>query len=515
MKKIFAILLTALMLTGCANNGGSDSDPAFGIDDSSTADTGSAEVSSVESITSTETSSESGSAEIPSVMRLTESNGSGDYEFGVRGADGKIVEIADGVIIDELWDFLCEVERREPLSFDDVPEGADREMVNLPTDHLIMKSVLDGKEYTVLAGYISDSFSNGPDVIIDTPAVIIGGVQNGDRDYVCYEDIRGTGDIQGVFELLLDGLAEKVMLGNDLIQPRSDQKLTATRFEDCEFSGTAVVFDYETRTTTKYSGTLTEEAARELWSLLTEIENTEPIVFDDDDSYGGGGFNGELIVRNSSAGISRRVSDGIFYEHPMEEGGPCIIVIGDKCYYTSNLGDDVFAHNRLAELITEGIAREENIVWSETAEPKPAKSDIVLIENYSNFAWGYQNSGAFVDFEGNIYKFDLSDTDPVSGEEFVKVLEYRHFNDLLGDPVGTFDDIDKLWEIVSLADRISEDAEITKKHEMYDAGQRTLYVLNSEHALVEICSRGDFKRVNTDPHAVQIAIICSMTRIYY
>ena len=134
-----------------------------------------------------------------------------------------------------------------------------------------------------------------------------------------------------------------------------------------------MVYDYKTRTHTKYSGALTEEAARELWSLLTEIENTEPIVFDDDDSYGGGSFNGELIVRNDRAGRSWRVSDGIFYENPVVEGGPGVIVIGNKCYYPSNVGD-VSSLDRLTELITEGIAREENIVWQETVEQL---SDIV------------------------------------------------------------------------------------------------------------------------------------------
>lgn len=516
MKKIFAVLLAVLMLTGCAENSGSDNDSVFGVDSLPTVGAGGAEISSVESTASTEKPSESVvEKKSHSVMWLTESNNSADYEFSVRGADGEIVDIVNSDIIIELWDFLWDIEhQQEPLSIDDVPGGADREMVFLPTDELIMKSVLDGKEYTVRAGYTSDSFSNGPDVIIDTPAVIIEGIQNGDINTVCYEDIRGIGDFKGIFELLLDGLAERAKKG-DYIPPeqRDKKKITDTRFEDCEFSGTAVVYDYKTRTHTKYNGTLTGEAARELWSLLTEIENTEPIVFDDDDSYGGGSFNGELIVRNNRAGISRRISDGIFYEHPMEEGGPCVIVIGNKCYYPSNVGGDVSSRDRLTELITEGIAREENIVWSETAEPKPAKSDIVLIENYSNFAWGYQNSGAFVDFEGNIYEFDLSDIDPVSGEEFVNVLEYRHFNDLLGDPVGTFDDIDKLWEIVSLADRISEDAEITKKHEMYDAGQRTLYVLNSEHALVEICSSGDYKRVNTDPNAIMVSVIVGLNGI--
>ena len=146
-------------------------------------------------------------------------------------------------------------------------------------------------------------------------------------------------------------------------------------------------------------------------------------------------------------------------------------------------------------------------MWRETAEEVTEKPDIVLVESYHNYAWGYQNAGAFVDLEGNIYKFDLADIDPVCGDEELKVLEYRYLNGLLGDPVGTFGDVEKLCEIADLADQISEDAKIKKEHRAYDAGQSTLYAVTSAHALVEIYSDGDYKRVNTDPNAKKIAKI--------
>lgn len=502
MKKLFAVLLAALMLMGCTKSGGSDSDLIFDGGGTAIVGAGGAEISSVDSLTSSGGSSVSSSEtssvvdNAPSAIRLTENNRWDEYQFSVKSTEGETVDIENNDIIIELWNFLWDAEHvSEPIRFDGLSEGALHETNFLPTDELIMKSVSDGKEYTVRAGYVSEIFSNGSDVITDTPVVIIEGIENGDMDHVCYEDFRG------VFELLLDGLAEKVKLGDDIIEPRGKEKLTNTRFEDCEFSGTAKVFERETLTTTKYSGTLTEEAAREIWSLLTEIENTEPIVFDANDSVGN--YSSVLVVRNTRVNRSWTVADGILYDNPMEEGGPVVVAVGGNYYYTFET-DGVFAHDRLDELIAEGIAREENIVWQETAEPVTAKSDIVLVENYCNYAWGYQNEGALVDLEGNIYKFDLTDIDPVSGEELVKVLEYRHFNNLLGDPVGTFGDVEKLWEIAVLADQISEDADIKEEHKAYDAGQHTLYAMTSEHALVEIYSDGDYRRVNTDPNAKKI-----------
>lgn len=507
MKKIFSVLLAVLMLTGCTKSGGSDSDPVFDGGGTAIAGAGGAEISSVDSsallgvssVSLSEKPSAGGVDNAPSVTRLTENNRWDEYQFSVKSTDGEIVNIENLNIITELWDFIWDFEHAsEPIRFDGLSEGALHETNFLPTDKLIMKSVLDDKEYTIRAGYVSEIFSNGSDVITDTPVVIIEGIENGDMDHVCYEDFRG------VFELLLDGLAEKVKLGDDIIEPRGKEKLTNTRFEDCEFSGTAEVFERETLTTTKYSGALTEEAARELWELLTEIENTEPIVFDDDDSVGASSYS-ELVVRNTRVNKSWTVAEGILYDHPMEDGGSVVVAVGGRYYYSFDIGGGVYVHDRLDELIAEGVAREENIVWQENAESKPTKSNIVLVENYRNYAWGYQNGGAFVDSEGNIYKFDLTDIAPVWGEEFVKVLEYRHFNDLLGDPVGKFDDVEKLWEIVVLADQIPGDAKIKKDHRAYDAGQRTLYAMTSEHALVEIYSDGDYRRVNTDPNAKKIA----------
>lgn len=497
MKKIFAILLAALMLTGCSNSGSFSGSGTVHKESSSS--TGGNEISTV---TGSETSTaagggEKGAGNISSVestssaapinidnpiTRLTDSNRWEDYRYNVKSITGETVDIVNSDIIYELWDHIWGLEHSS------VSYILSEEPDILPTDELIMTSLLDDKEYILRAGYVPESYSSNTFLIIE-------GIESADTKYVCYEDFYR------VFELMFNGLAERAIKGENFESVKD--KITITNFDDCTFTGTAEVFERETLTTTKYSGTLTEEAARKVWELLTEIENTEPIVFDDDDSVGASSYS-ELVVRNTRVNKSWTVAEGILYEHPMEDGGPVVVAVGENYYYTFEI-DGVFAHDRLDELIAEGIAREENIVWRETAEPKSAKPDIVVVENYCNYAWGYQNGGAFVDSEGNIYKFDLTDIAPVWGEEFVKVLEYRHFNDLLGEPVGKFDDVEKLREIAVLADKIPEDAKIKEDHRAYDAGQRTLYAMTSEHALVEIYSDGDYRRVNTDRSAKKIA----------
>lgn len=501
MKKIFAILLTALMLTGCSKNGGSFSGYGSVHNESSSSTSGN-EISTVigsetstaaggdiSSVESTSTTVRSGVYQFPPITRLTESNFCEDYQFSVKSITGETVDTVNSDIIDELWDYIWTAENStEPYSLSEEPDF-------LPFDELIMKNFVDDKDYILRAGYVPESYSENCFLIINE-------IGNGDTKYICYEDYRG------ISELMFDGLAERAKDGKTL--DRAKDKITITNFEDCTFTGKSKIFDRETLTHTQYYGTLTEDAARKIWELLTEIENTEPIVFDDNDTVGS--YGSKVVIRNERAGKTWTVfPEAILYDHPMEDGGACVIVINNNTYHSPNIGGGVYAHDRLLELINEGIAREENIMWQETNDPEPAPtiSEIALICNYTNWAWGYQNDGMVIDLDGYIYKFDLTDTDTVAGEDFVKVLEYRYRNGELGDPSEKLDlkIVDKIRQVPEIADMVSEDAKIKEKHQAYDAGQKTLYALNSDHELIEIQSDGDYKRTNTDPNAKLIAEI--------
>lgn len=501
MKKLFTILLAALTLTGCSKSGGSFSGSGtVHIENSSITQSGeyssatgnetspgsenekTAGGTSSEKVTSVADPINENNA--PSITRLTDIE---EYMFSVNSITGETVDIVNSDIIFELWDFIWEIEHSvKPYTPSEEPEF-------FPTDVLIMTNPADDKEYTLRAGYL-------PETNTEKPFLIIEGIENGDTKYVCYEDFRR------VFELMLNGLAERAGKGASFESVKD--KITISNFEDCTFTGKSEIFDPETRTNTLYSGTLTEDAARKIWELLTEIENTEPIVFDDNDTVGP--YGSEVRIRNEHAGKTRTVyPDAILYDNPMEEGGACVMVLGDNTYSSFDIGGGVYAHDRLIELINEGIAREENIVWQETNDPEPAPtiSKIALVYQYVNYAWGYQNNGMIVDLDGYVYKFDLSDIEPVAGEDFVKVLEYRYLNGKLGDPAEKLEDVDKIRQIPEIADEISYDAKIKEKHQAYDAGQRTLYALNSDHELIEIRSDGDYKRTNTDKNAKKIAKI--------
>ena len=140
-------------------------------------------------------------------------------------------------------------------------------------------------------------------------------------------------------------------------------------------------------------------------------------------------------------------------------------------------------------------------------QPAEERSNIVVVSSYRNWAWGYQHSGTFIDFEGKVYEFDFSDEEIKNDIEFVERLEaYYHSSDLnysqkVSDPA-------LVSEIAALSDLISPNAEITKEHAAYDAGQNTIYLLNSENELVKIYSDGDYTEINTDKHAEKAMDIC-------
>ena len=140
-------------------------------------------------------------------------------------------------------------------------------------------------------------------------------------------------------------------------------------------------------------------------------------------------------------------------------------------------------------------------------EPSTERSNIVIVSSYRNWAWGYQHSGTFIDFEGKVYEFDFSDEEIKNNDDFLTRLEeYYHSADLsysqkVSDPT-------LISEIAALSDKISSNAEITKEHTAYDAGQNTIYLLNSENKLVKIYSNGDYTEINTDENAVRAADLC-------
>lgn len=609
MKKIILILIAALMLTGCT-----EKSAVFGAGSSS------AKKLTCEQIDA--------------------------YRFFAQSAGCDPVEITDSEIINELWVYLSECEEGERCRFS---EGCAPAGVNSDTDTLILKDKSSGAEYSIAAGYPFRS-TNTED---DEPVIRISGYINEDELlWAAYKDVHGN------FETLLDGLAERAsgsteppalltdspfedyeftgeaetydqetytytkysgaiseeaakelwallcdiergedipgddeygaagvqhtsltawnvrtggsyFIHSDLLceSPEVDggvlvitingrvvaglvnklerlifegvareenvverivyepsdpwkdkpEKLTDMNFEDLKFSGKADVYDRETRITTTYQGDVSDEVCAELWALLGEIEACEPAELGENGSVGGGCFNGTLWIKNAVTDDEFFIYDGIYYSEPMLEGGPTVVAVNGrfrdgscaKYYYPTYDENGNSLCDKFIDVFLKGLMREEN-VYARVLPSEPVeveKADIALVHSYCNWAEGFQHFGEFVDFAGNVYWFDLSDEEVGSDKELMKLLEDRHFNGKFGDPTYSVKYIDALWEIAGLADNIAEDARIVEKHEAYDAGQDTIYAVNSEHELVEIYSEGDFRRINTDLNAVRIMAI--------
>lgn len=441
-------------------------------------------------LTGSDSGSNGGNAdpEQSSVEKMTD----GDIkEFEIYGdTEGGYGEIT-GEVKRLVWDKLAEIERAEPI------KSGGSNVGGCCRDRIVCTYVPTRKTYYVTDGiyYASPELDGGPGA-------------------VRINDVYRMGNLHGVFDAIRAELEAREL---------SPAKLTVNSFEDFEFSGSAGTYDGATLTTTKYSGSIPEKTARKLWEFLVQIESSGHFDYDDNDYADN--FGDTFTIRNKYTGREYKFSRGILYENPYVDGGAEVYVLQGiqfgkrkySCYGKNIEGDDYFTFaDKFDELVAEGIVRKENIVETFTADPVPSKSDIVLVRNYTNWAWGYVNNGVFIDLSGNAYEFDISDIPSEvigSGEDLIALLERKHYAHEFGDPVGTFEDTDLLWNIHDLADRVSPNAKITEKHAACDAGQRTLYAVNSEHIPVIISSTGDFDRVNTDLNALNIALKCALNKI--
>ena len=420
-----------------------------------------------------------------------------------------------GNVCAELWELLEEIEKCELVDLGEKGSVGG----GCFNGNLWITNAVTGDEYVIFDGiYYSDPMlEGGPQVV-----AVMGCFRDGSNVKYYYPDYDENG--VSLFDKLTATLCgalvnEENVYARVQTYPQNatelPEKLTALNFGDLEFTGEAEV--YEAYTTTKYRGKIDGGTAEKLWALLKVIEDSTPFDYDDNDYAGG--YGSRLLIKDRSTGKSYTVSDGILYDNQMDCGGASVFIIdgiphgglGYICYssYRFDGSDNGTSLNyEFSDLLTESVVREENVISREYSEEYPPKENIVYVRSYRNWAWGHQHKGTFVDMLGNVYEFDFSDNETSSDEEFLELLEKWHFNHLFGKPVGRIDDLDALAEIVELADRVSDDAKIIKNHEAYDAGQHTIYALNSRHSLVEISSHGDYRRINTDPNAIKIAVIC-------
>ena len=135
------------------------------------------------------------------------------------------------------------------------------------------------------------------------------------------------------------------------------------------------------------------------------------------------------------------------------------------------------------------------------------KSEIMLVERSTNYAWGHYDRGRFVDTEGKIYGFDFSRY-PIYVEydenelTFIERLEIIREN---SDPAAYMDEKD-VQSIMELGEKLSAKDEFTEIEKMYDYGQNTLYFYQPKtQELLKVKSTGDVDYTPKNKNAKKIA----------
>lgn len=129
--------------------------------------------------------------------------------------------------------------------------------------------------------------------------------------------------------------------------------------------------------------------------------------------------------------------------------------------------------------------------------------EILLISQYTNYAWGYQNNGVFLDSKGDLYSFDLAENSynlliNATDAEFIKVLHTIRAKE---KPFATISD-SLLKELYWYISKININSTYTERHAAYDAGSDTLQIYDiSSQKLILIHKTGDFEGALEDSYA--------------
>lgn len=125
------------------------------------------------------------------------------------------------------------------------------------------------------------------------------------------------------------------------------------------------------------------------------------------------------------------------------------------------------------------------------------KGDIIIVDRYTNWAWGFQCSGSFIDEYGNIYEFDFSNHDFDADREeygyssfdeaFFEALYYEVYYKNAPYATAEDDDIEKLLELIPEVDR---DAKWEEEFTAFDAGQSSTYIVDG-YDMLRIYTEGD------------------------
>lgn len=138
-------------------------------------------------------------------------------------------------------------------------------------------------------------------------------------------------------------------------------------------------------------------------------------------------------------------------------------------------------------------------IFTQTKVYDGQKDRIVAIVQNVNFAWGYQNSGTFIDSLGNLYSFNIPDESTYScDKEFIEYL-----NDIYNstDP-QSYVQSEKINQFIDYGEKIDPNSEVSEKYnEMCDYGQKNVYYITSDNDMLLLYSYGDYTIKRKDKNA--------------
>ncbi|HRR77184.1 MAG TPA: hypothetical protein P5191_10300 [Ruminococcus sp.] len=153
--------------------------------------------------------------------------------------------------------------------------------------------------------------------------------------------------------------------------------------------------------------------------------------------------------------------------------------------------------------------------YRDITEKEYPKDRILFIDMYSNYAWVKTLNGRFIDENGYVYKFNLSDVDFIGNyckrnniddnndynwdDAFLECLYYDVYYKT--KPVCKTD-ADEVFDIYMESQCILDSSEMKLKNEACDMGQYSLYVVDPDtYELIELRTRGDNVGELDDPCA--------------
>ena len=138
--------------------------------------------------------------------------------------------------------------------------------------------------------------------------------------------------------------------------------------------------------------------------------------------------------------------------------------------------------------------------------------DIILINNYLNYAWGYEQYGWFLTGSGDIYRYDFSNEfipEYLFSDETYSLIDMLKIIQANSKPTGKCDPA-KVEKIYQEGMQIDPNAEYTSENTACDAGENRLEFYNNKtNELILVESTGDTEALPTDIHAKEVRAYAS------